>query len=151
MKAIKLNTDEILNGSGKDYNPSEWVRIVNRFASYENCKFYLIPANEVYIYDRYYASYTTNEGLNLFSSVSYSSSLTNGGFYVCNILEGFTIENGEILKIEDNEVFISISKMLGRNTETGNYDSFVIANTKDAHKMMKEKSKQGLIFTKESI
>lgn len=150
MKAIKLTTEEILNGSGKDYNPSEWTRIVNRFASYDNCKFYLIPANEVYSYDRYFASYNV-DGFNFFKSVSYSSSLTNGGFYVCNILEGFAIENGEIIKLQDNEVFISISKMLGRNPETGNYDSFVIGNTKEAHKMMKEKSKQGLIFTKESI
>jgi hypothetical protein len=152
MKATKLTKEQMIADSKREYNPTEWESVVNRYSNYTNCTFYKIPSNDVYSYDRFFASYTTNEGLNLFNSVAYSSSMTNGGFYEANILDGFAIENGEVIKLEDGEVFISIGEMLFINPQTGDFEAHVINTTKEARKMMTEKSiKHGLIFTKVHI
>jgi hypothetical protein len=152
MKATKLTKAQMIADSQREYNPTEWEKIVNRYSNFANCIFYKIPSNDVYAYDRFFATYTTNEGLNLFGSVDYSSSMTNGGFYKANIIDGFAIENDEIIKLEDGEVFISIGKMIFKNPQTGELELHTINTSKEARKMMIEKSvKYGLIFTKEAI
>jgi hypothetical protein len=152
MKATKLTKAQMIADSQREYNPTEWEKIIERYSNYANCIFYKIPSNDVYSYDRFFATYTTKEGLNLFGSVSYSSCITNGGFYKANIIDGFAIENDEIIKLEDGEVFISIGKMLFKNLQTGEYETHVINTSKAACEMMIEKSvKYGLIFTKEAI
>lgn len=86
-------TETQIREMGRGYNPKEWDKIIDRFMTYGSTEFYLAHKQRGYDYDRYYAVYTTPEGLRLLNGVSYSSCLHNGGF--CRI----TIQpNGEVYR-----------------------------------------------------
>jgi hypothetical protein len=80
MKATIISTEQIRNCETRAYNPSEWDRAIDRFLKFQEVKFYHVPKGDGYDYDRYYAEYLLPEGLRLFNSVSYSSTLCNSGF-----------------------------------------------------------------------
>ena len=73
-------TEEQIRQMGRDYNPEEWDRIINRYAGYKDVKFYFVKPDEYTPYDRFYAVYTTDGGVRLLKSVCYSSSITSRGF-----------------------------------------------------------------------
>jgi hypothetical protein len=82
MKATIITTEDLRNCDERNYNPQIWERNINNMtANYKDVVFYHVPRCNVYDYDRYFVEYTLPEGLRLFDSFGYSSSLTNGGFY----------------------------------------------------------------------
>jgi hypothetical protein len=82
MKATIITTEDLRNCDERNYNPQIWERNINSMtANYKDVVFYHVPRCGVYDYDRYFVEYTLPEGLRLFDSFGYSSSLTNGGFY----------------------------------------------------------------------
>lgn len=83
----ELTIDQIRK-EGRGYNPAEWDKIINRFSSYNNVKFYVARAQRGYSYDRFYATYTIPEGINIMNEVSYSSCIHNGGFCLVYIIAG---------------------------------------------------------------
>lgn len=81
-KALQLEplTEAQIREMGRDYNPSAWDKEIDRYSKFENVEFYVAKADKCYEYERYYAVYTTDEGIRFFNSVSYSSSITSNGF-----------------------------------------------------------------------
>lgn len=82
---VQTLTEEQIRIQGRDYNPALWDRIIDRFASYANVKFYKIPSNSLYLYDRFYAVFTADNGINVLRAVSYSSCLNNVGYVQVSI------------------------------------------------------------------
>ena len=82
MKATIINTEDLRNCDGRNYNPQVWETNINRMTeNYTDVVFYHVPKGDGYEYERYYVEYTLPEGLRLFSDFGYSGSLTSGGFY----------------------------------------------------------------------
>lgn len=82
MKAFIITADELRNSDIRNYNPSEWDKKINKYLEqYKDVVFYHVPKGDGYEYDRYYAEYTLSEGLRLFGTFNYSSTMSNGGFY----------------------------------------------------------------------
>lgn len=79
MKLQRLTIEQMLNHDAKSYNQSVWTEKVNRYAAFPKIQFYVIPKDEVYSYDRFFASYVA-DGIYFFNSFGYSSSLTSAGF-----------------------------------------------------------------------
>lgn len=81
MKFQTLTKEEVLNDEYKDYNPQEWTRIVNRYDKFTDVKYYKwCKEDSPYDYDQMFIEYTTEEGIRFLNRLSYSFSLTNGGF-----------------------------------------------------------------------
>lgn len=72
--------EEILQNKTREYNPREWDKTVNRFDNYKDCKYFIIPADKVFAYDRFYAWYKLPEGFSILTQFSYGASLSNAGF-----------------------------------------------------------------------
>jgi hypothetical protein len=79
MEVRELTFDEVLNHSKSDYNPSEWVRVVNRYKKYNDVVF-LERFNSINDYPELFAIYTIPEGIKLINEVSYSGSMVNSPF-----------------------------------------------------------------------
>jgi hypothetical protein len=73
-------TEAQIREMGRDYNPAIWDRTIDRFNACKDVEFYTAPKDDCYSYDRYFAVYTTDEGIRFFNSVSYSVSITSRGF-----------------------------------------------------------------------
>lgn len=72
-KLIPLTTDEIRE-QGRDYNPSEWDRNIDRMLKYSNIKWYKRDMNESpHSYEEYYAVFTNSTGIRVLNTVSYSA------------------------------------------------------------------------------
>jgi hypothetical protein len=97
----KLTKEQILANPVREYNPHEWTKTVERYAKYDDVQFYIEPKEtSVWDYDRFYAVYTTPEGIRLFNQISYSSCLSNNGFCrvvidVNGIVTTHEFKNGE--------------------------------------------------------
>ena len=165
MKAIKLTLEQVRNSDKREYNPSEWDRIINGYENkYENVEYFVVPKDARYSYDRYFVEYTLPEGLRLLGSLSYGSSLTNGGFYSVVKIDvgpnGETIQdvldlmaNGEedaalyLMGVISESDFVNIKthKLLD---DKGN--QVAINNSPQAREYMTKNSKKhGLVYTKE--
>lgn len=107
MRVKKLTKEEILNHSVREYNATEWSKIIDRFNSYANIQFY-IEIESAYSYDRFFATYTLPEGFSVFTSVSYSSMLSNNGFVKVQIDEDGTV----------HKILFSNGKTTGRAENT---------------------------------
>lgn len=164
MKAIILTEQEVRNSETRDYNPSEWDRVIDRVMKHSDVVWYLVPKGNGYGYDRYYAEYTLPEGLRLASQISYSYAITSGGFYRFDV-EKMT-EDGrtmrDVLKLLENKAptkdVEAILEEL-KNTKHANIsaDAFydgdgnkvLFATTPEARAEMIKRSKEhGMTFTK---
>ena len=96
MKLTAITVDQMLNNEAKEYNVTEWTKKVNRFATFPNCQFYIVPKDEVFSYDRFYVTYKIPEGINLLASFGYSSSLTNNSVCIVFIREDGSVETSEV-------------------------------------------------------
>jgi len=78
MELKELTYTETLNHSLNEYNIIEWKRIVNRFNSYSECKFYewMDSPNS---YKTIFAVYIA-DGIRFMNEVSYSSCISTMGF-----------------------------------------------------------------------
>ena len=165
MKAQVLTTDEIRNCSGRNFNPWTWDENINSMIDkYTDVIFYLVKADEIYSYDRYFVEYTLPEGLRLFGSFGYSSSITNGGFYrldktavtedgrnfsdLLEFINAGKTEEAQALMTELAETkFFNISYGTFTNAKTG--EEVLMGTTKAAREWMTERSvKTGVAFTK---
>jgi len=135
LNVFELTQDQIRQ-ENRGYNPLEWDKIINRFSSYKNVKFYVARKQRGYDYDRYFATYETSEGLKLFTSVSYSSTLSNAGF-VRIVISGYTLADGSF------EVSRVLLKDVHGNEGRG-------ANDKESRMIMVRNSQNhGCIFSNE--
>ena len=138
-KAIRMNAEQVKNDSIREYNPQSWIQIVDRYSKYQNVEFYKIEKNDIYAYDRFFVVYTLNDGLRLLNTLSYSSSITNGGFYQVFINEfevTFNEKNEPTIKyFDNNEVYINIKKLTFSNGEEG-----ALSNNSNARTFMIEQS-----------
>jgi hypothetical protein len=85
LKLKKLSIEETINHSYKEYNQTEWQKIVNRFAAYGEIQFFerIESPNQ---YTEIFAVYVA-DGIRFFNSVAYSSCLSNGSFAITHIVE----------------------------------------------------------------
>ena len=90
LNVVELTSEEI-RSENREYNPREWDNVINRYLKYSDVKFYKAEPQRGYAYARYYAVYTIEEGITLMNDVSYSSSLSNGGFAQVIIVAGTQI------------------------------------------------------------
>jgi hypothetical protein len=165
MIAKILTADEIRNSDGRNYNPQVWDRNIDRMLDmYKDVVFYKVDKDNLYSYDRYFVEYTLGEGLRLFGSFSYSSSMTSGGFYRLDKLpvnnDGMTYadlielfeqgkdEEGKRLMLEiQNSNMVEISYGEFQDVNTG--EMVMIGTSKEARYWMTERSiNYGLTFTK---
>ena len=107
MKLKAITTEEILNADCKNYNPSEWVKTIDRYSKYGKVQFYQ-EIESPFDYERFFVTYQIPEGIIFLTSVSYSSSLTNNGFVRVAIdpttgeVKTFEFSNGEKTGRADN-------------------------------------------------
>jgi hypothetical protein len=133
MNASKMTIDQVLNNEQNSYNVTEWTKKVNRFASFKNVQFYLVPKGNGYDYERFFVSYQIPEGINFFASFGYSSSLTNNSF--CVVFVRDTAKNE--VSIQTSE--ITVGEKTGR-----------IGNNPHGRKfMVKQTQTLGTIFSNE--
>ena len=162
MKAIVLTTEEIRISNGREYNPSEWDRNINRYVdSYKDVVFYLVERDDIFSYDRYFVEYTLPDGLRLFGKFGYGGSITNGGFFRLgkskvtadgrSISDVLTIKDDvdavkELLTELDNSNYIELSY---ESFSDGNGNEVLFGTTKEARDEMTERSKRyNITFTK---
>lgn len=104
VHAIKLSNEQVKNDSIREYNPREWDKVVERYSNYSNVEFFKVEKNDVYGYDRFFVKYETSDGMIYFKSLSYSSSLTNGGFQaIC--ISTFDVQKLEMLPENVVQIF----------------------------------------------
>jgi hypothetical protein len=165
MKATILTTEEIRNCDGRNYNPQIWNENIDRMSKYNDVVFYYVANGDGYDYDRYFVEYTLPEGVRLFKSFGYSSSLTSGGFYRLDKVqitndgrtysdihklytEGASKEEmAQLIKeLNETKTFIILASKFNLQ---GTDEQVVIGTTPEARKWMIEKStKYGITFTK---
>lgn len=150
VKAIKMTAEQVKADSEREYNPQIWERKVDSYNKFQDVEFYKVERDDIYSYDRFFVVYTLPEGLRLLSNFSYSSSLTNGGFYQAFIsnVDMEIDEDGEIVSckmLEPNNVYIKIRKIRLADGEEG------VMNTTDAARsiMIKHSKLINQIWTKE--
>jgi hypothetical protein len=143
--ATRLTAEQVKADSKREYNPEVWEQRVDGYSKYTDVEFYKIEKGNGYEYSRFYVVYTLPEGLRLLGTLSYSSSITSGGFYTAWIktmddnFKWYT--NGQVELVTRKITFIN---------EKGESEQGVIATTKEARKWMTERSKERQqIFTKE--
>ena len=81
MKAYKVTADAMRLDERSAYNPQTWNKNIDSMLKYNDVVFYKVDKGDGYDYTRHFCEYTLNDGLRLFASFDYSSSMTNGGFY----------------------------------------------------------------------
>jgi hypothetical protein len=143
--AYRMTIEEMQNDDAKNYNQTEWLNNIKRMQKYSNVKFYKVPADEFFSYDRFYVEYTIEEGIRLFKTFSYSSCIHNGGFYEVMVLDGeMNWDNHTYTAYEENKVAI-VKKGFGKENQPLNH-------TKAARQHMIEWStKYGMVFTNDGI
>jgi hypothetical protein len=133
-KMAQIVTPEFVRESGRDYNPTEWDKIIDRYLGYENVQFYFIAAGNGYGYDRYFVKYTSN-GYNWFKSVCYSSTLSAGNFAEVIF---FDCDN-EFNKHPEGWIEINLTKFFVPNNPAGR--EYIADNSK----------KHGYVYTNEGV
>lgn len=82
MLLTKITKEEALNSNHREYNASEWAKMVNLYASYKNCQFYENREITEYGKTPILAIYEA-EGIRFMKKVKYTSSLTSSGLTEC--------------------------------------------------------------------
>jgi hypothetical protein len=165
MKAKILTAKDIRNCDGRDYNPQIWDRNIDTMLnSYNDVVFYKVDKDKIYSYDRYFVEYTLPDGLRLFGSFGYSSSITSGGFFrlekqpvtndgrtnydLLNLMKSGDMEGLKDLMIAlENAELLEITHQMFRDSKTG--EEVMLNTSKEARSWMTERSiKFGITFTK---
>jgi hypothetical protein len=85
IKGEFVSAQTVKEATQKDYNKSAWEKTVDRYSGYDDCRFFKTPGN-IYEYD-YLVVYIA-DGIRFLGEVSYSSSMTSGGFVFGFFTEG---------------------------------------------------------------
>jgi hypothetical protein len=145
--AFRMTPEAIRHDEARDYNPREWDKVIDRYLAYNNAQFFKINRDDVFSYDRFYVVYTLDNGMKVMNSVSYSSSLTNGGF-----LEAFIFEFDENFNFYDNGRVEISTRLMSFRDEDGNEKQGTISNNKKGIEYMVKMSQVcGAIWTKQTI
>lgn len=162
MKAQVMTVEQMRECNKKDYNPQIWAQNIDSMLKYKDVVFYLVAKDEVYEYDRYFVEYTLPEGLRLFGSFGYSSSITNGGFFRLDKVN-ITSDGRDFLdavKLGEENKAVEFKQLIEELENSGffriSYGKFshedkmvVINTTKEARAWMTQRSiKYGLTFSK---
>jgi len=83
-----LTIEETLSHSARDYNPTTWEQIVNRYLSRQKDVEFFERLNSPNNYAELFVKYTISEGITFFGRLSYSGSMSNGNFAMCEIENG---------------------------------------------------------------
>lgn len=143
--ATRMNAEQVKADAKREYNPSSWEQIVDGYSKYSDVEFYKVEEGNGYEYTRFYVVYTLPEGLRLLNTLSYSSGITSGGFYMAYIRE----MDNNYQWYADGQVELVTRKVTFKN-ENGESEEGQIGTTKEARKWMIERSKEyQQIFTKE--
>lgn len=165
MRAFIITAEEIKSSEGRNYNPQLWEANVERMVSkYKDVVFYHVPKGNGYDYERYYVEYTIpEEGLRLFAKFSYSSSMTNGGFYRLDkhpvTKDGKFFKDGYELAVagdaegakaifEELETTKEIELVEGMFTTGHGVSTRIAPNTSGRNLMIEKSIEYGLTFTK---
>ena len=165
MRAKILTTEEIRVSSGRDYNPMEWDRKINRYVDkYKDVVFYVVEKGGAFSYDRYFVEYTLLDGLRLFGRFGYGESITSGGFYRLgkssvtadgrSISDVLSIKDDvdavkELLSELNNSKFVELSS---ESFSDGNGNEVLFGTSKEARNEMTDRSvKYNMTFTKEGL
>ena len=160
-----ISESDVRNSDNKEYNEAVWNERITSLAKYDNVLWFVAEAGGGYDYDRYFVEYTLPEGLRLFSSFSYSSSLSSGGFSWLTrdpmLEDGRTffdvLKLGEMKKIEEGKELMDALEdatlfIVGtRRFRGSDGDECCYNNTPAARREMVAKSKLGMVFTKEGL
>ena len=104
LRVLRISVEEMLVHPAREYNPSVWEHAVRRLAQQKDCQFYIADRGNVYQYDRFYATYRTDEGLYFFNEFSaYSGCLTNNGFCKVHIDENGIVWKSFFYDAKGNE------------------------------------------------
>lgn len=148
MKAQRLTIEQVKNDSIREYNPTEWNKVVDRHLKHLNVEFFKVAKDDIFQYDRFFVKYTLLTGLTLFNSLSYSSMLSDSGFQEVFINE-FSFENNVVEFYPENEVLIKFLPMKRKIEETGEVVNVMLNNSIEARKyMIKASQRIGAIWTK---
>jgi len=142
--AIRMTAEEIKADENRNYNPTEWVKVIDRKMSYKDVEFFKVPKGVSYGYDRFYCIYTLTSGLRLMSDVSYSSSLTNGGFaevFVFDFDENFNM-------YADGFVEIATVKVMFKEQDGTERQGMISPTEKGIEYMTKASISMGAVWTK---
>lgn len=94
IKVVELSNEEMLNHTGKEYNPATWKQRVESMIA-RGAKFYEAKPDKHYSYSRFFTEYRIPEGLYFLNDFSpYSSSLTSHGFARAYIIDGEIFTKG---------------------------------------------------------
>ena len=149
MKITITTPEEVINSETNGYNPAEWIKKVEMYLKYKPT-FYKSEDNNFYV------CYNTG-GVNFFKEITYHSSLSNTGFaridfdqYLSNGMKESDnikhfIEHGHFI-IDPNSTIDSFEVTFGLFSHA-THGLIRIPNTNEGHKIMKEKSKRGVVFT----
>jgi hypothetical protein len=160
-----ISESDVRNSDDKNYNEAVWNERITSLAKYDDVLWFVAEAGGGYDYDRYFVEYTLPEGLRLFSDFGYSSSLSSRGFSMLTrdpmLEDGRTffdvIRLGEMNEIEagrelmnalEHATLFSVGTRRFRGSDG---DECCYNNTPAARREMIEKSRGGLVFTKEGL
>jgi hypothetical protein len=110
LQKVEVTIEQVKASPRREYNPYEWNRKVDRYASYPECRFYYDEATK-----EYFAIYVA-QGIRFMQTIEYSSMLSSSGLQVGYVNEdtiqfnlysnGHSIEktesNRQIMKSETN-------------------------------------------------
>ena len=171
MKTIKLTSEQVRNNHIRNYNPTEWDKVIDRIENFQDVEYFMAPKDQVFQYDRFYAEYTLPTGLRLFRSIGYDAMITDGGYYrldkhrvtsdgkslidAMNMMkEGKEQESRDLIALltdeEASEQWYDIS--YGKFTDEESGKEVLIGTNDKAREWMIERSvKYGLTFTKGNL
>jgi hypothetical protein len=126
---------QVKEATQKEYNQREWNNTIDRHSKYDEVRFFKTPGT-IYEYD-YYVIYVT-DGIRFLGQVSYSSSLTSGGFAYGFFTEGVKDKNilelvskhPELKGIEEDSLTILVHSE-GRIGTHGKARNYMREQTKD--------------------
>jgi hypothetical protein len=101
LPRVEVTIEQVKASSRREYNPYEWCRKIDRYASYPECRFFYDEK-----VDEYFAIYVA-QGIRFMQTIEYSSMLSSGGLqvgYVFDTAIQFNLYNNgkSIEKTESN-------------------------------------------------
>ena len=76
LQKVEVTIDQVKASPRREYNPYEWNRKIDRYASYPECRFFYDEATK-----EYFAIYVA-QGIRFMQTIEYSSMLSSGGLQV---------------------------------------------------------------------
>lgn len=148
MKTIQLksvNANEVMNDEAGKYNPAIWAKKVNSLLEMDpNAKFFQVMNETRYSSNEFLCSYKTTDGLMVVKRLSFTTTLSNQGFFQClfvncdenfkSIVEYINEGNAGFVNCDDKMILhitefnFGGEKGLAENTES-NRSIFIKNNT----------------------